>query len=155
MASELEEAWKKMKLMEEEEEAVICDEEVDERMEYKALCLWGILVTENHFNVGAMKTILKNVWKPVKGVIIRELDKNLFAFQFFSQTDKNYVLNEGTWAFDDNILLLKELSGLEHTIRNSFQECHILGQILRCATIEANRSLCSLFGIESRIFSWL
>jgi len=54
-----------------------------------------------------MKAILKNIWKPAKGVIIRDLDKNLFSFQFFSNVDKEYVSNEATWAFDGYLLLLK------------------------------------------------
>ena len=37
------------------------------------------------------------------------LDQNLFALQFFSIGDKEYVLEEGPWAFDSHIMLLKEL----------------------------------------------
>jgi len=43
----------------------------------------------------------------------RDLDDNLFSFQFFVSTDKEFVLNEGPWAFDGKILLLKEIIGLE------------------------------------------
>ena len=78
-----------------------------------ALCLLGKFHTEHSFNIGAMKTVMKNVWKPAKGVIIKALDWNLFLFQFFAMTDKDYVVNEGPWAFNGSILLLKELTGLE------------------------------------------
>ena len=37
----------------------------------------------------------------------------MFAFQFFSRADKNFVLDEGPWTFDGNILLIKEMTGLE------------------------------------------
>ena len=75
---------------------VVCDEdESEERIEQIALCLWGKLLTENYFNLGAMKAVLKNIWKPTRGVIIRELDKDLFSFQFFLNVDEEYVLNEG------------------------------------------------------------
>ena len=60
-----------------------------------------------------MKTVMKNVWKPVKGVVIKDLDWNLFIFQFFDKGDKEYALNEGPWAFDGSILLLKQMTGLE------------------------------------------
>ncbi|KAJ8439042.1 hypothetical protein Cgig2_014462 [Carnegiea gigantea] len=48
-----------------------------------------------------MKAVLKNIWKVGKGLVVRELDRNLFK-------DKEYVLDEGPWAFDGNILLTKE-----------------------------------------------
>ncbi|KAJ8452207.1 hypothetical protein Cgig2_006012 [Carnegiea gigantea] len=67
-----------------------------------------------------MKTVLKNIWKPEKGVIIRDLDTNLFAFQFFSSVDKLFVLNEGQWSFDEKILLLKEVTGFEKPFGVSF-----------------------------------
>ncbi|KAJ8453270.1 hypothetical protein Cgig2_008154 [Carnegiea gigantea] len=69
MALGLKDAWDWLKLTEEEEEAVVCvEEESDERLEQISLCLWGRLLTENYFNVGAMKTVMKNIWKPAKGV---------------------------------------------------------------------------------------
>ena len=46
-------------------------------------------------------------------MVIRDLDSNLFAFQFFTEADRDYVLNEGRWAFDGCILLLKQMTGLE------------------------------------------
>ena len=69
-----------------------------------------------------MKNVLKNVWRPAKGVIIMDLDKNLFAFQFFSATNKAHVLNEGPWAFDGNILLLREPMGLEQPSEVEFSK---------------------------------
>jgi len=114
MANDLQEAWKRLTLTDEEEKIVICDDDTpSERVEQVALCLLGKPHTENTFNIGAMKTVLKNVWKPAKRVIIKELDWNLFLFQFFAKTDKDYFFNEGPWAFDGRILMLKEITRLE------------------------------------------
>ncbi|KAJ8450416.1 hypothetical protein Cgig2_002101 [Carnegiea gigantea] len=60
-----------------------------------------------------MKSIFRNMWKRSKRLVIRELDSNLFAFQFFAAANKDYVLNEGPWAFDGSLLLLKRMTGLE------------------------------------------
>jgi len=60
-----------------------------------------------------MKLVFKNIWKPEKGVVIRDLKSNFFVFQFFSTADKMFLLNEGPWSFDGKILLFKEVSGLE------------------------------------------
>ena len=71
MASGLEDAWNHLKLIEEEEHVVVCNEdESDEWLEQIFLCLWGKLLADNYFNGGAMKMVLKNVWKPAKGVVI-------------------------------------------------------------------------------------
>ena len=114
MAQELQDAWQRLTLTEEEEAVVVCeDETLSDREDQVALCLLGKLHTTHSFNVGAMKTVMKNGWRATKGVIIKELDCNLFTFQFFDKGDKEYVLNEGPWAFDGNILLLKQMTGLE------------------------------------------
>ncbi|KAJ8426922.1 LOW QUALITY PROTEIN: hypothetical protein Cgig2_010440 [Carnegiea gigantea] len=112
MAIGLEEAWKCLSLTAEEEVVVECEDEVmDNKAEQMSLYLWGKLLTDSYFNANAMKNIFKN--KLSKGVIIRDIDKNLFAFQFFFVADKGFVLNEGPWAFDGNIIILKELSDFE------------------------------------------
>jgi len=43
----------------------------------------------SQFNVGVMKNIYKIFWKWSKGVVIKDLDKNLFRSQFFLKIDKN------------------------------------------------------------------
>ncbi|KAJ8446368.1 hypothetical protein Cgig2_019261 [Carnegiea gigantea] len=60
-----------------------------------------------------MKSVFRNVWEPSEGLVIHDLDVNLFSFQFFRVADKEYVLNEGPWAFDGHTLLLKLMTGLE------------------------------------------
>jgi len=54
-----------------------------------------------------------NIRKTAKGLVVRNLDSNLFAFQSSSLADKEYVLNEGPWSFDGYILLLKQMKGME------------------------------------------
>ena len=53
---------------------------------------------------------------------MRDLDKNLFSFQFFSSADKEFVLNERPWAFDGHLLLLKEIIGVEQPTDVSFDK---------------------------------
>jgi len=45
--------------------------------------------------------------------VIRELEKKLVLLQFFSNKDKDFVLQEGPWSFDGYILLLNEWTGHE------------------------------------------
>ncbi|KAJ8435105.1 hypothetical protein Cgig2_001980 [Carnegiea gigantea] len=117
-------------LMEEEQVVVYEEDESEEPIEKISWCLWGKLLTENFFNPWAMKPVLKNIWKLARGVIIRELDKNLFSFQFFSSVDKEHVLNEGPWAFDGHLLLLKEITGLEQPTDVEFDTTRFLVKVL-------------------------
>ncbi|KAJ8448873.1 hypothetical protein Cgig2_030729 [Carnegiea gigantea] len=114
MATGLEEAWQNLRLTSDEEQVVIVDDEEDSSTsELILLCLLGRLYTTNSFNPRAMKAVLWNVWKSSKGLVIRDLDSNLCAFQFFSEADRDFVLNKGPWAFDGCILLFKQMIGLE------------------------------------------
>ncbi|KAJ8452602.1 hypothetical protein Cgig2_004938 [Carnegiea gigantea] len=94
----LEDVWRNLKLIEDEDVVI-------------SLCLYGNLMTEKSFNARAVKTVLQNIWKPKKGVVIRDLGENLFAFLFFLAADKDTVLNDGPWAFDGWFPLLKEIDG--------------------------------------------
>ncbi|KAJ8421863.1 hypothetical protein Cgig2_009348 [Carnegiea gigantea] len=110
-----------LRLIEEEDEIIdVVDADSEERSAQIVLYLYGKLLTSKSFNPKAMKSILKNIWKPERGVVIRELDSNLFAFQFFSTADKGFVLNEGSWCFDGKILLLTEVTGLEQPLEIQF-----------------------------------
>ena len=49
-ASGLEDAWRRLKLTEDEEKVIVCEEdETDERIEQISLCLWGKLSTKHYF----------------------------------------------------------------------------------------------------------
>ncbi|KAJ8432653.1 hypothetical protein Cgig2_011819 [Carnegiea gigantea] len=99
---------KNANICEDEEQIVIIDDEEDNaKDEQIALYMLGRLHTKIAFNAKAMKSALRIVWKPAKGIVIRDLDVNLFVFQFFNQADKAYALNEGPWGLDGHLLLLK------------------------------------------------
>ena len=85
-----------------------------------ALILLRKLMIESNFNPRILKTIMKNTWKPLKGLVIKDLGSNLFLFQFFSEADKKYVIDEGPLAFDGKLLLIKEWTGMEQYLEIKF-----------------------------------
>lgn len=107
----LEEKLKGLAMTEEEEEEIIdCDEDEEETIsEQLMLCLVGILYTSNPYSVEAMKNTLKIAWRLGKGMVVREIDHNMFIFQFFSMVDKLKVLEGGPWSFGGAPLLLKSI----------------------------------------------
>ncbi|KAL2892709.1 Chaperone SurA [Bienertia sinuspersici] len=111
----LEIAMSKFKLTEEEEEVLDMEEVQSEDMQPQIeLCLVGKLVTISIFNVEAMKSVMKNAWKPQeKNFMVREMGKNLFIFHFFAAADRKQVLDSGPWAFDDHLMVLRPMEGDE------------------------------------------
>lgn len=65
----------------------------------------GRFLTEKSFNVRAMKSKLADVWRPVRGINIKDLKPSIFLFQFYHVDDMNWVMNGGPWTFDGAIIV--------------------------------------------------
>lgn len=68
--------------------------------------LWTIQPFSNH----AMLKLMKELWRPVDGMINEILEDNKFLFTFFCRVDTDYVLDQHPWTFDNNVLMLQETS---------------------------------------------
>ncbi|KAM7462720.1 hypothetical protein LguiA_030841 [Lonicera macranthoides] len=71
--------------------------------------LVGRFITDRSINVTAKQDTMSRVWRPVRGVWIKELSPNLFLFQFGHEVDMNRVINDGPWSFDQHLLVLRRL----------------------------------------------
>ena len=69
----------------------------------------GRFLTEKSLNFVSMKNVLALVWRPVCGMCMKELQKNLYLFQFFHQRDVDRVLKKGSWSFEQNHFLCMRL----------------------------------------------
>jgi 14-3-3 protein epsilon len=56
-----------------------------------------------------MKVRMADLWKPVKGVTIKETKAGKFLFHFAHPLDMEAVLNGGPWSFDNNTLILEQV----------------------------------------------
>ena len=64
---------------------------------------------ERTINIQAMKNTLAALWRLVKGVYIKDLNQNLFLFQFFHERDVDRVYAGSPWTFDRHLLTTKRL----------------------------------------------
>ncbi|KAL8485033.1 hypothetical protein ACS0TY_027364 [Phlomoides rotata] len=80
-------------------------------------CLIGKVLSNKPFNAFG----LLEAMNPPRGFTTREIEKNLFSFQFRSESNMQSVLSREPWMFDKNVLLLKELWGGEQPSVVSFQ----------------------------------
>ncbi|KAH9697145.1 CCHC-type domain-containing protein [Citrus sinensis] len=100
--------------LEEEEEGglIVKGDDVNERGPGtidSRFCLVGRFLTDKVISFPAMKNTMASLWRPVKGVCIKDLSPTLFLFQFFHEVDVKRVLESGPWTFDQHILILKRL----------------------------------------------
>ncbi|KAH9708700.1 reverse transcriptase domain-containing protein [Citrus sinensis] len=113
MEADLNNSYARLTLAEEEEGGIIvAGVEDDECMEAKSdfrYCLVGRFLTDKVINFPAMKTTMASLWRPGKGVCIKDLSPTLFLFQFFHKIDINRVIDSGPWTFDQHILIVQRL----------------------------------------------
>lgn len=94
----------------EENEELVFDEEVEEGVNKFELCLVGRFLTEKNINSRAMKSKLADIWKPARGISIKELKTGFFLFQFYHADDMKWVINGGPWSFDGTMLIINTVS---------------------------------------------
>jgi len=153
MAEALATAWEKLTLTEEEAIVAVFDEAVPaEKVEEIALSLVGKPMCDGPFNARVMKSVLKNIWKLAQGVVIRDLDSNLFVFQFLSEADINFVLNEGPWAFDGHLLLVKEWSGIEQPSEIAFRAARFWVKVYDVPGIRQTKAFAEFLGAQIGTF---
>ena len=93
MADELEELWKKLTVIEEEEEDIILGSNSTEvAKEEGKNCIVTKVVTQRSVNVEALKKNMRMLWKPNKGLQVSEIEDNLFLAEFGDSHDKKKVM---------------------------------------------------------------
>lgn len=96
-------------LEDEDEGGLICEEASKEVAFEDRWCLVGRFITDGAVDFLAMQHTLASLWKPGRGVYIKELDANRFLFQFYHEIDVSRVLSGSPWSFNRKALILARL----------------------------------------------
>lgn len=101
-------AYANISIDDEEESGLILEAEAVARAPNLALkwCLVGRFLTDKVINVTAMKNSLASLWRPVKGICIKDLGPNLFLFQFYHPFDMDRVIKQGPRSFKQHLLIV-------------------------------------------------
>lgn len=75
------------------------------------LCLVGKFISDGGCDFSAIQQTMVALWKPGKGVFIKELDANLYVFQFFHELDVRRVIDGSPWSFNRKALIVKRMEG--------------------------------------------
>lgn len=97
----LEFAYAALELNEDE----IGDHEFDQNMNINIM-LVGKLITDKLVKFAFMRDTLAAVWRPGRGVAVKDLGNNTFMFQFFHEIDLKHILEDGPWSFEKSLLVL-------------------------------------------------
>lgn len=78
--------------------------EIDDRW-----CLVGRFLTERTLDFQAMQHKMATLWRPRRGLFIKDLDANRYLFQFCHEVDITRVIEGSPWTFDRVPLLIERL----------------------------------------------
>lgn len=95
-----------LSLHDEDEGITLERSNVEQGPEELQLCLVGRFVTTRSIRTHIMKERLAEVWRPVKGISIREVTPGVFLFQFYHVMDMERIMKGGPWTFDNHLLVL-------------------------------------------------
>ncbi|XP_062113383.1 uncharacterized protein At4g02000-like [Humulus lupulus] len=73
------------------------------------LCLVGRFIAPGSLDFPSMQQTLAALWKPGKGVYMKELDTNKFLFQFFHEIDIKRVIDGSPWFFNQRVLVISRM----------------------------------------------
>lgn len=69
------------------------------------------ILTQRSINIEALKKTIRMVWKPNKGVLISDIEEDLFLIEFRYKRDKQKVLDMSPWSYKKNLVLLQDFDG--------------------------------------------
>lgn len=73
------------------------------------LCVVGRFISEGKVDFMAMQHTMAALWKPGRGVYMKELDSNLYLFQFYREIDVKRVMEGCPWSFNRRALVMARL----------------------------------------------
>lgn len=73
------------------------------------LCLVGRFLVDGVIDFPSMKQTLAALWRPGKGVFIKEVDINLYLFQFYHMVDMKRVIEGSPWSFNRKALVIARM----------------------------------------------
>ncbi|MBA0566716.1 hypothetical protein Golob_011509 [Gossypium lobatum] len=76
---------------------------------YYVNCFVGMFLTSIVVHFQAMRSILANVWHPIGGVSISDLENGRFLFRFYFEVDADRVERNDPWNFNSHLLVLHRL----------------------------------------------
>jgi hypothetical protein len=112
MADDIDQLCSKISLTDGEKVGIsITEGEVEEVRKKGELCLVGRLWSEKKTNKEAFKSVLSGIWRLRGRVFFKEIQDNLWLFEFTKADDKRRVLEGRPWSFDRQMIVINDFDG--------------------------------------------
>ncbi|KAL8481642.1 hypothetical protein ACS0TY_027958 [Phlomoides rotata] len=72
-------------------------------------CLVGRFLTDQPINFSLMNSRMASIWRPKKGLYVKDIGEGRYVFQFFHRMDVKCVEDGSPWSFGTYMLLLHRL----------------------------------------------
>ena len=107
MVEELEELWRKLSFMEEEDKGIMLGNNSTKVAKARGrLCGVLKILTHKSVHVEALRKNLRMLWKPSKGFNISELDDDLFLAEFGDERDKKRIMDMSPWSYEKQLVII-------------------------------------------------
>lgn len=126
--SGIDDLYAKLSIDEEDEGGIIVEDAVTEQ-DKDSFVLIGRFLTERNINFKAMQNVLSTVWRPKEGVEIYDIGEMRYSFVFYHPMDVQKVVDGGPWAFEQGMLVYKQLARGEDPKEIPLNEVEIWIQI--------------------------
>ncbi|XP_062075810.1 uncharacterized protein LOC133779929 [Humulus lupulus] len=73
------------------------------------LCVVGRFIAPGAIDFYAMQQTLASLWRPGKGVFVKELETNKYLFQFYHEIDIKRVVDGSPWYFNRKVLVISRM----------------------------------------------
>ncbi|MBA0754765.1 hypothetical protein Gogos_021980 [Gossypium gossypioides] len=98
-----------LNIMDEEEDTlVVVGDDMSADPEY-GLCLVRRVLTDSIVNFPSLKNTLADLWHPLRGVSIIEIEEKHILFQFYSKIDLKRVTDGMPWFFNRHLIVFHRL----------------------------------------------
>lgn len=107
---EMEESFARFSIEDEEQEELSYVEESEVECEIDTRwCLVGKFLTDSSIDFQAMQHKMASLWRPGKGMYVKQLEPNRFLFQFYHELDIKRVSEGSPWTFGRFHLVFERL----------------------------------------------
>ncbi|XP_016694273.1 uncharacterized protein At4g02000-like [Gossypium hirsutum] len=99
-----------LNINDEEEDPMVVLEENKADEELYDLCLVGRVITDSIVNFTSLRNTLADLWHPLRGVSIIELENKRILFRFYSEIDLKRVMDGMPWFFNRHLIIFHRLA---------------------------------------------
>jgi hypothetical protein len=107
---------------------------------------WGKVGGDRRVNKEAFQTVLSRIWRTVGTVVFKEVQDNIWLFEFSDNDDKLRILDGRPWSYDRQIIVLNEFDGCVPPSQMEFSHSPFWVQVHDMPLICMNRTVGSMIG---------